>query len=373
MKLILPAKITGHTFLSLCFFNFFISTSLLAQISITESIISDNFDKNYRVVLYETNLDIDAQLANIISATGANQTWDFSNLNYIDSTVWFEEIMNIAPDDPYMSDPNFSNSNFIRKGIFLPVTGGLQDTTVRYQYSTLENGNWIDNASVSMLDFDADGMLDTLVQWFSPPRLIVSFPVSSTSQWHDSTSLLQRLQGMDFTSAIELDSNWVEGSGMLITPTGSYPALRVREKQINRIPNLPNSEVSIDLDFVTADDNHGASIVTEDGRAFYSVRTLDGGTTPIFKLPVFSFKLEQNYPNPFSAYTRITFNLDFAEQVVLRVLDLRGKKLDLIVDKFYPAGSHGLTWSGKDLASGTYLLELRIGNQIQHRKMVISR
>lgn len=349
------------------------SLSLSAQITITETIISDNFDKQYRIVLYETNMDIDQQLSNIISATGPNQTWDFSNLNYVDSTVWFEEIMNIAPDDPFMSDPNFANSNFIRKGIFLPIPGGNPDTTVRYQYSTLENGNWIDNASISMVDFDADGTLDTLVQWFSPPRLTVSFPVSSTSQWHDSTSLVQVLQGMEFTSAIELDSNWVEGFGTLITPEGSFPALRIREKQINRIPNFPTEEVSNDLDFVTADDMNGASIVLEDGRAFYSTRTLQNGATSIENLPHLRFRLEQNHPNPFSDKTRISFGLDHAEEVKIQVLDIEGRALALLAHQKYPAGNHELTWSGKELAAGMYLLELRVGNQIQHRKMVVRR
>lgn len=373
MKSFVHAIRTQIRLSSLVILIFLGNLSLSAQITITENIITDNFDKNYRFVLYETNLDIDQQLATILAATGPNQTWDFSNLNYVDSTVWFEEIMNIAADDPYMNDPNFANSNFIRKGIFLPVTGGSPDTTVRFQYSTLENGNWIDNASVSMVDFDNDGTLDTLVQWFSPPRLSVSFPVSSTSQWHDSTSLVQVLQGMEFTSAIELDSNWVEGSGMLITPAGSFPALRIREKLVNRIPNFPTEDVSIDLDFVTADDNNGASIVTEDGRAFYSTRTLQNGATPIVNLPHFRFRLEQNHPNPFSDKTRISFDLDNAEEVIIQVLDIKGKSLALLADKKYPAGNHELIWSGADLAAGIYLLELRVGNQIQHRKMAVRR
>lgn len=349
------------------------NTAIIAQITITESIISDNFDKNYRIVLYETALDIDAQLTSILSATGPNQTWDFSNLSYIDSTVWFEEIMNIAPDDPYMNDPNFSNSNFIRKGVFLPIDGGNPDTTVLFQYSTLENGNWIDNASINIFDFDSDGTVDTFLQWFSPPRLTASFPVSANSQWHDSTSINQNAQGMDFTSAIKLDSNWVEGSGTLITPEGSFPALRIREKEVSRIPNLPGDEVSIDLDFVTADDNHGASIVTEDGRAFYSVRTLQGGATPIINLPHFRFRLAQNHPNPFSDKTIISFELDHTEEVKIQVLDINGQAIQLISHQTFSAGDHHLIWSGKELAAGIYLLELRVGNQIQHRKMVIQR
>ncbi|MEM8892309.1 MAG: hypothetical protein AAGD28_30300, partial [Bacteroidota bacterium] len=193
--------------------SFLMANSISAQITINENVVIDNFNKRYRNVLYETNLDIDAQLQSILADTGPNKTWDFSNLNYIDSTIVIEEYMAVDPNDPLLQDPNFSNSTFLRKATLYPVDGGNPDTTFLYEYARLDNGTWTTNGTLSISDIDMDGMRDTFLQWFSPPRLEVPFPVSSTSQWFDSTDLVQEFQGMTFISSTFLDSNWVEGWG----------------------------------------------------------------------------------------------------------------------------------------------------------------
>ncbi len=346
------------------------NTSLVAQITINENIVTDQLNKTYKEVLYETNLSISSQLTDIITATGANQVWDFTNLNYIDSTVTIYETMNIPADDPFISDPNLVMSNLIKKVTILPVSGGPQDTTRQYQYCTLAGGDWTVNGAVSFFDIDSDGEIDTFLQWFSPPKLQVSFPVTATSEWHDSTSIVQNFAGMQFTSSIMLDSNWIESWGTLITPVGSFSALRSRNKNITRVPGAPIIDISTDLDFVTEDDQHSASIVIEDGRAFYSVRKLVDGTTSIAGLPQFNFHLKSNYPNPFKDHTTIMFTLNRAEQVIIQVFDLEGRSHHFSSQHFL-SGEHEVQWSSKHLPKGTYLLRMRVGNQVQQRMMSI--
>lgn len=346
---------------------------LHAQPVITENIITDRFNNVYKEVLYETNLNIDAQLTGILSATGPNQTWDFTNLNYIDSTVVFEEILNIPDGDPLLNDPNFANSNFIRKATFPPVDGGLPDTTIQIRYCTLENGEWTVNGALSIADLDMDGTVDTFLQWFSPPSLIIPFPVTASSQWFDSTSINQIFTGQTFTSSIIIDSNWVEGHGTLITPAGTVEALRIRNKKITSVPGSPISDISNDIDFVTADNSLGASIVVEDGRAFYSKSSSAGMTTSVHELPDFSFHLAQNYPNPFKDQTTVSFRMQKADEVEIKILDLKGGVLELVANEFFAVGEHELYWSSKNRAAGTYILQVRVGNQVQHRKMVLER
>ncbi|MDW3651990.1 MAG: T9SS type A sorting domain-containing protein [Bacteroidia bacterium] len=345
------------------------SSMLSAQITINENIVTDNFNKRFRNVLYETNLDIDAQLQTILADTGANKTWDFANLNYIDSTVVIEEYMPTDPNDPLLQDPNFSNSTFIRKATLYPVDGGNPDTTFLYEYARLDNGSWTTNGTLSISDLDMDGIRDTFLQWFSPPRLEVNFPVSSNSQWSDSSDLVQKFQGMTFISSTFLDSNWVEGWGTLITPRGSAPALRVRNKLITKNPALPNDELGTDIDFVTAMDEIGASIVVEDGRAFHSVRTLLDGATSIYDWELFDFRLKQNYPNPFKQETLISFELDKAAEIDMQLLDIQGKSLKAFPRQRYLPGSHEVILEASDLSPGIYLVQMRIGNQIQLRRI----
>ncbi|HFA51977.1 MAG TPA: T9SS type A sorting domain-containing protein, partial [Bacteroidetes bacterium] len=360
-------------FCLLFIFTYLGHANLCAQITINENIITNDLGKVIREVLYETNTGINSQLADIINAVGADQTWDFSGLNYVDSTVIFEELMTVAPDDPYIGDPNLAGSTFVLKETLLPVQGGLPDTTIQFRYFTLEGGAWVAKGSVTMFDIDGDGMVDEFLQWFSPPTLQVQFPVTFGSEWHDSTSLMQEFNGMVFTSSIMLDSNWVDGWGTLTTPTGSAPALRVRDKTIDRMPGSPISDVGNSLDFQSADGSQSASIVIEDGRAFYRARTVVDGTTPTFDLPKFSFRLQQNYPNPFSESTTILFSLEKPQRVQMRIIGLKGNVHKMFADKYYAAGQHELLWTNTHLPTGVYILEMRVGNQVQQRMMDVLR
>jgi hypothetical protein len=71
-----------------------------------------------------------------------------------------------------------------------------------------------------------------------------------------------------------------------------------------------------------------------------------------------------NYPNPFRDQTNISFVLEEASYVSLRVYDINGNLVArLLGDQILSAGSYEENWDGKDLrdkdlASGSYLYEL---------------
>jgi predicted outer membrane repeat protein len=86
------------------------------------------------------------------------------------------------------------------------------------------------------------------------------------------------------------------------------------------------------------------------------------------------FALEQNRPNPFNPSTEIAFSIPVGGRVQLRIFDLRGRLVRELVDRDYEAGTWRVTWNGRDdsgrsVASGTYLYELRADDQRKVRKM----
>ena len=177
--------------------------------------------------------------------------------------------------------------------------------------------------------------------------------------------------GMEFVSSVMLDSNWVEGWGTLITPNGSFDALRVRNKHIDRVPNTPIVEVGTSIDFVTVDDQIGASIVVEDGRAFHAIRTVADIPSSVNELPAFNFYFGPSYPNPTFGVTQIPFILDRAETVGIHILQQDGKLVKTLGNQRYLSGSHEVSLDLSGLASGTYLLEMRVGQQRQQRFLVV--
>ncbi|MBX2876996.1 MAG: T9SS type A sorting domain-containing protein, partial [Saprospiraceae bacterium] len=349
------------------------SALLLANTGLAQPTISSDYiaiGQKFRIVLYETNLDIDNQLIDIINAEGPNQSWDFSNLNYIDSTVTFEEYQTIDPNDPLLNNPVFAGSNVLEIYTVLPVEGGSPDTTVQYRYATLENNNWRINATVSFIDVDQNQIEDTIISWFSPPTLQIQFPVDQNTFWADSTSIFQDFQGMQFVSSIMLDTTQAQGWGTLTTPAGTVSALRLLEKTVTQVPNSPIVDVSNDLDFVSPE-GIGASIVLEDGRAFYSTRTNLNPMTPTRDLyrPDAAFIFQPMFPNPTHSLIHIPFSLEQTELITIRVLDVAGREVERIESEYFSPGQHQISWSTERLTKGTYFMEVQGGGVRQYRKL----
>ena len=68
-------------------------------------------------------------------------------------------------------------------------------------------------------------------------------------------------------------------------------------------------------------------------------------------------------PNPFNPQTRISFNVEQAGPVTLRIYDLAGRKVATLADRVYSAGVHEVDWNGQDnrgqaVPSGVYCVEV---------------
>ena len=88
------------------------------------------------------------------------------------------------------------------------------------------------------------------------------------------------------------------------------------------------------------------------------------------------FVLGANYPNPFNPATTIPLSVpDGVEAVDVGIYNLLGQLVRQVWSGPLAAGEHRLTWDGRDdkgqlVASGAYLYQLRVGDQLRTRKMV---
>lgn len=86
------------------------------------------------------------------------------------------------------------------------------------------------------------------------------------------------------------------------------------------------------------------------------------------------FTLHQNYPNPFNPSTSISFALTEAAPVRLRVYDVAGREVALLLDGgVHAPGYHTVSFDASHLPSGTYLYRLETPAGQQSRKMVLVR
>jgi hypothetical protein len=103
--------------------------------------------------------------------------------------------------------------------------------------------------------------------------------------------------------------------------------------------------------------------------------SITGGTTR--DVPSATY-LAQNVPNPFNPSTRIAFGIREMTPVTLRIYNVSGQLIKVLVDRKLDAGRYEFDWDGKSqngasLASGVYLYRLEAGSFKETRKMVLIR
>ncbi|MCU0415490.1 MAG: T9SS type A sorting domain-containing protein [Ignavibacteriaceae bacterium] len=86
---------------------------------------------------------------------------------------------------------------------------------------------------------------------------------------------------------------------------------------------------------------------------------------------VYSFNLEQNFPNPFNPTTTLSFVIGHRSFVTLKVYDVLGNEIATLVNEEKPAGSYEVEFDAKDLTSGIYFYQLRAGEFSQTKKMIL--
>ncbi len=81
------------------------------------------------------------------------------------------------------------------------------------------------------------------------------------------------------------------------------------------------------------------------------------------------YNLTQNYPNPFNPATSISFSLPKEQLVNITVYNSIGEKVITLTDRVMEEGSHIMTFDGRGLASGMYLLRMTSGSFSKTIKM----
>jgi hypothetical protein len=84
-----------------------------------------------------------------------------------------------------------------------------------------------------------------------------------------------------------------------------------------------------------------------------------------------SYQLNQNYPNPFNPTTTIGFGIPEKGNVMLSVFNVLGEEISVLLNEEKEAGYHTIDFNASDLPSGTYFYQMKTGEFIQTRKMIL--
>ncbi len=83
-----------------------------------------------------------------------------------------------------------------------------------------------------------------------------------------------------------------------------------------------------------------------------------------------SFQLYQNHPNPFNSATTITWQLPKDAHVLLKVFDITGREVRILVDCIQAKGEHKVEFDASGLPAGVYFYQFLTNGRIETKKMI---
>ena len=173
--------------------------------------------------------------------------------------------------------------------------------------------------------------------------------------------------GLDDRFDMMLFSQAVIDTGGITYVTNSYTpygndGLHYNDS-INRPPNAAVGQQIADALHYTSD--HLPVFATFKFEGVTSVQLADAVNI------LYQFVLNQNYPNPFNPNTTISFSIPLNGLVQLKVFNLLGQELAVLVNEEKQAGSYEAEFKAENMPSGVYFYQLKAGDFIQTKKMIL--
>ena len=203
----------------------------------------------------------------------------------------------------------------------------------------------------------------------------------------DAAEVIYQFKNLNPALIYEAKASYFSGAGpveqsLYAEQNLIHPAVRVdrasRATEWLAIPAAAVADRTLNLRFVKTGGSGDASVAAIWLReANYDPKHPPALETVAEETPR-EFALQQNYPNPFNPATTIAFSVpeNYRGHVSLRVYDMLGKVVRELVAGNLAPGHYRQVWDGLDqsgrrLASGLYMYQLRAGNFSATRKLLL--
>jgi len=384
-----------------------------AQITITRADIEANFAQTEVTRVYDPQSEVaeltvmpdTTGLAAILAASGPDQTWDLTTLVESFAFVNRREAAFIPNDPDPVNYPGINHPHFLETGTNVIRRIGTRrdldespDSVTVFYGRIDDSGLYLTGSAVGDIDTNADASPDTIVTRFynggdgPSGALETPFPVTFGDTFSrmrvDSSAIpLPDPPGGVFEqeNLTESVTTTIDGWGTLVTPNGSFPALRARIVQnVDIFPPGPSAgDLNLRIySFVTngleavelmwiddfPEDDPDAVV---DGFGWFQVDPATVAVEPDAQPG--AARLAASYPNPFRTATTVPFDLAEAGSVRLAVYDVLGREVAVLVDEARSAGHHEVRFDAANLPGGLYLLRLDADGHIDTRKVILQR
>ncbi len=201
------------------------------------------------------------------------------------------------------------------------------------------NGDWTSSVFVSLDPVAIESVgFDFLRTEFTAERRLYTFP--------------QMVGVDDYLHQAADSTNWPEG--IIYDPENdgiSLPSLGVHEHWDS-----------------AQDMQYSRNMGTGNGIELVKIFKNSSSIQPEGKILADKILLRPNYPNPFNASTRITYEVPRENMVILTVYNARGEQVTCLVNQRQAHGEHSVVWDAGNWPSGIYFLQLRVGKSQEIQK-----
>jgi Secretion system C-terminal sorting domain/CARDB len=162
----------------------------------------------------------------------------------------------------------------------------------------------------------------------------------------------------------------VNGTNELLT-NGPVPKRGNKNVELKWV--VPNGLPSYPRIYAVLDQENSIAEIHEDNNKGYAIlgsSSVTGVEDENFIIPE-EYVLYQSYPNPFNPSTTIKYSLPNSDIVSLKVFDILGREVAILLDEYKTAGTHTVEFNASGLASGVYFYQLRAQNFVEAKKMVL--
>ena len=320
-----------------------------------------------------------------VAPTGANSTWDFSFLTPLNQdTLQFLDVSTTAGTYAlyYVNlgiNPN--RSNVAVAGAAIPTIPGIP-ITITNPFDFFYNSS--NNYKQQGIGAEINGIAVPIP--FGSKDIVYDFPVdfgnmdSSNSDWSIG------LPGVGYYGYNQKRVNNVDGWGTVITPYGSFSALRL----VSAVAGTDTVHIdTLGFGFGIARpllkeykwiaNNHKIPVLQINTQTFFGAETVVSivypdslrilGTQYISSLA----KSLNVFPNPAKDFITLNFSSSTKENISFSIVDVSGKIIYTESKKEYLAGNHQRFFSTKLMASGIYSLKIETESSVEIRKVVVAR
>jgi hypothetical protein len=293
--------------------------------------------------------------------SGSDQNWNYSSLSLLNDSSRIDFVL--ASSTPYSS--SFPSSTIASES-------GSSYTYYRLMGNTFLNMGYADPLTLAV---------------FADAQIIFQYPFAFGNNFSDIFLGSYTLASVNFNRSGMIDVS-ADAYGSLVLPTGTFNnTLRIKtvvdmtDSSTSGLPVVIRTKTTVyswyssSLKFpvfqiiINEITTLGNTIITKSG--LVNILQILGLNQISTQVPD-KFSLSQNYPNPFNPETIIRINVPRTSNVALKVFDIAGREMSILVNENLNPGVYEYNWNAAGFSSGAYFYRMEADGIVHEtRKMML--